>query len=112
VEDLLDPGIGHERRQRREVPERQRIEQSHGEAGGGQLEEADLLEVVVEVVRLRVEGEGAGAVELADERGEVLRRADPAVRVDDGSRIGAIPRPVKGPGVTRVAVSFPMIHGK
>jgi hypothetical protein len=99
VEDLLDPGVGHERGQRREVLEGQRVDQRHGEPRRGQLEEADLLEVVVEVVRLRVEGEGAGAVELADERGEVLRRADPAVRVDDESRIGAIPRPVKGPGV-------------
>ena len=46
-------------------------------AFGGHLDEADLVEVVVEAVRLRVEAERTPAGERAGELGEGLGRADP-----------------------------------
>ena len=77
VEDLDEAGVGHGRRERREVADGERVHQDRLAPVRRDLDEADLLEMVVEAVRLRVEGDGAAALHRAGEPGQGLGGADP-----------------------------------
>jgi hypothetical protein len=61
VEDLLDVRVGHDGREGRQVGERERVDDRGAAFGVGDLEQADLLEVVEEAVRLGVERERGGS---------------------------------------------------
>jgi hypothetical protein len=77
VEDLEDARVAHGRAQGGEVPDDQRVHQDGVAPVGRDLEEADLLEVVVEAVRLGVEADDATALEGAGEVGQPIRGARP-----------------------------------
>jgi hypothetical protein len=61
VENLLDLRVGHDGRERREVGKGERVDDRGAAFGVGDLEQADLLEVVEEAVRLGVERERSGS---------------------------------------------------
>ena len=66
-----------QRRQGRQVAHRQGVDQAGVAPVRRDLDEADLLDVVVEAVGLAVEGEGAAAGEGGDEALQLLRCPDP-----------------------------------
>ena len=78
VQDLDHAGVGHDRREGREVPQGQGVDEPALAAVGGELHEAHLLEVVVQAVRLRVEGKGAAALEGVGQGLELFGGSDPA----------------------------------
>jgi hypothetical protein len=80
VEHLDERGIGQGRREGREVAYGERVHEKGLAPVGSELDQADLVEVVVQAVRLGVEADRAAALEGANERGQRLRRADPGRR--------------------------------
>jgi hypothetical protein len=78
VQDLGDVRVGERRPQGREVLHRERVHQDGFAAVGGDLDEADFLEVVVEAVRFGVQADGPTALEGTSELGEGFGGSDPA----------------------------------
>src|SRR6185436_12580012 len=86
VEDLLDLRIGHQRGQLREIGEDEGIDQRRAALGVADLEEADLLEVMEEAVRLGVECERTGSGDRADVFAQLPGRANEKGRRNDEGR--------------------------
>jgi len=80
VEGLAQAGVGHGRGEGGEVAEDEGVHEAGLAPVGRDLEEADLLEVVVQAVRLAVEADGAAALQGAGELRQVVRGADPRGR--------------------------------
>ena len=81
VDHLEDRRVGEDRRERRQVAERQWIDQPRCAAERGQLHEADLLGVVVQAVGLGVDADRAAPDQLVDEVVELIRSAYPSCRL-------------------------------
>jgi len=91
MEDLDDPGVRQDRGEGGEVANGEGVHQPGVAPVGRQLDEADLFEVVVEAVRLGVEGDRAAALEGAGELRQGLRGADPGGRHGREYTLGAAP---------------------
>ena len=76
--DLLRAALA--RWERRQVTERERIDEPRAPAVRRQLEQADLLGIVMQAVGFGVDADRAAARELVDEALELGRRPDPGVR--------------------------------
>ena len=88
VEHLDDAGIGQAGPQRGQVGEEQRVHQVPLARVGGDLNEAELARIVMQAVRLGVDGHGPRPRERGGETPHVLGGADPAGRVTHGRRGG------------------------
>ena len=91
VQDALPRRIGEQRQQRRE-PERERV---HGPVRrrGGDLQQADLLEVGVEAVALGVQSHPGAAGDVLHAGGELILGVDEALQaIHWGCLYHALPR--------------------
>ena len=77
MQDLHHRGVGEERGQRRQVACGQGVDEPAALLHAD-LHQADLLAMVVQAVRFRVEGDGAAARERPDQLRQLTRGADPS----------------------------------
>ena len=77
MKNFGDRGVGEDGAQWREVTQSQRVEEHGFPSVAGHLQETHLLLVVMQAVRLAVEGQRAAALETRDERAQLVCATNP-----------------------------------